>query len=111
MDYRPVRFRVRAALRADAFRLDVERLRAAERAKRDNAFRDAVRCGSRFSARSTARARFADGRPARRRVLLVFFRADFPFAGILTPARRALDNPIAIACFVLRAPCFPSRTW
>jgi len=29
----------------------------------------------------------------------------------LTPARRAFDKPIAIACFVDRAPCFPSRTW
>jgi len=105
-----VRFRVRAALRADAFRLEAERLRAAERAKRDSAFREAVRCGSRFSARRTARARFADGRLDRRRVLLAFFRADFPFAGILTPARRAFDKPMAIACFVLRAPCFPSRT-
>jgi len=105
------RFRVRAALRADAFLLAAERLRAAERAKRDNAFRDAVRCGSRFSARSTARARFAEGRLDRRRVLPpVFLRADFPRAGIFTPARRALDKPIAIACFVLRAPCFPSRT-
>jgi hypothetical protein len=28
-----------------------------------------------------------------------------------TPARRALDNPIAIACLVDFAPCFPSRTW
>jgi hypothetical protein len=26
-----------------------------------------------------------------------------------TPARRAFDKPIAIACFVERAPCFPSR--
>jgi hypothetical protein len=37
----------------------------------------------------------------------------FPFAGAanFTPARRALDRPMAIACFVDRAPCFPSRTW
>jgi hypothetical protein len=36
----------------------------------------------------------------------------FPFFGGLsgTPARRAFDNPIAIACFVDRAPCLPSRT-
>ena len=105
-----MRFRVRAALRAEAFLLEAERLRAADRAKRDSAFRDAVRCGSRFSACRTARARFADGRLDRRRVRLVFLRADFPFAGIFTPARRAFDSPIAIACFVLRAPCFPSRT-
>jgi hypothetical protein len=33
----------------------------------------------------------------------------WPFLGGLsfTPARRAFDNPIAIACFVERAPCFP----
>jgi hypothetical protein len=30
--------------------------------------------------------------------------------GSFTPARRAFDNPIAIACFVDRAPCLPSRT-
>jgi hypothetical protein len=31
-------------------------------------------------------------------------------AGSLTPARLAFDRPIAIACFVDRAPCLPSRT-
>jgi hypothetical protein len=37
---------------------------------------------------------------------------DVPFfgGGSFTPERRAFDNPIAIACFVDRAPCFPSRT-
>ena len=30
--------------------------------------------------------------------------------GNFTPARRAFDNPMAIACLVDRAPCFPSRT-
>jgi hypothetical protein len=30
--------------------------------------------------------------------------------GSFTPERRAFDSPIAIACFVERAPCFPSRT-
>jgi hypothetical protein len=29
--------------------------------------------------------------------------------GKSTPARLASDNPIAIACFVDLAPCFPSR--
>jgi len=28
-----------------------------------------------------------------------------------TPARLALERPIAMACLVERAPCFPSRTW
>jgi hypothetical protein len=32
-------------------------------------------------------------------------------AGSFTPARRALESPIAIACLVERAPCFPSRMW
>jgi hypothetical protein len=108
--YRLERLRVRAAFRAAALRFDAGRRRAAARAKRDSAFRDAVRCGSCFSARRTALDRFADGRRARRVVRLAFFRADFPFAGIFTPARRAFDRPIAIACSVDRAPCFPSRT-
>jgi hypothetical protein len=30
--------------------------------------------------------------------------------GSFTPARRAFDNPIAMACFVLRTPCLPWRT-
>jgi hypothetical protein len=30
-------------------------------------------------------------------------------AGKSTPARRAFDKPIAIACFDERAPCLPSR--
>ncbi|PYO46704.1 MAG: hypothetical protein DMD72_12050 [Gemmatimonadetes bacterium] len=29
----------------------------------------------------------------------------------MTPARRAFDSPMAIACSVDRAPCFPSRMW
>src|SRR5262249_37933794 len=29
--------------------------------------------------------------------------------GSFTPARRALESPMAIACLVERAPCFPSR--
>jgi len=34
-----------------------------------------------------------------------------PFFGgrSFTPARRAFDKPIAIACLVERAPCLPSR--
>ncbi len=28
-----------------------------------------------------------------------------------TPARRAFESPMAIACFVDRAPCLPSRIW
>ena len=50
---------------------------------------------------------FATSRAARRFVLLVVsFRGGFS----LTPARRAFDRPIAMACLADRAPCFPSRT-
>jgi hypothetical protein len=37
--------------------------------------------------------------------------ADAGGAGSFTPERRAFERPIAIACFVDRAPCLPSRTW
>jgi hypothetical protein len=111
LSYRVARFRVRAAFRAAALRCERGRRRAAARANRDNAFRDAVLCGACFNARRAARERFAEGRLARRLDLLdAFFFADLPFAGIRTPARRAFDNPIAIACFVDCAPCLPSRT-
>src|SRR5438876_7740858 len=41
-------------------------------------------------------------------------RADvLPFfgGGSLTPARRALERPMAMACLAERAPCLPSRMW
>src|SRR6266516_454544 len=41
-------------------------------------------------------------------------RADtLPFLGVpsFTPARRALDRPMAIACLADRAPCLPWRMW
>ena len=111
---------VRDARRADALRNPVERLRAADRACFDSSAVDAAAWPSRFSARSVARERLDDGlrffprrpwlnaRSAARRV-----RADvFPGAGggRLTPARLAFESPMAIACFVERAPCLPSRT-
>jgi hypothetical protein len=40
---------------------------------------------------------------------LVLAARPFLGGGSLTPARRALDNPMAMACLVERAPCFPSR--
>src|SRR5437773_8900641 len=45
--------------------------------------------------------------------LLRVFSVVRPFAGggSSTPARRALLRPMAIACFVDRAPCLPSRMW
>jgi hypothetical protein len=79
-----------------------------------------VECGSRRSAFRTARDRRAElGRVeprrdfdisrfacARVRVDAVPLRGG----GSFTPDRRAFDSPIAIACFVDRAPCLPSRT-
>ena len=55
-----------------------------------------------FAARPAADALFA-----LRRV----FADVVPFfgGGNATPARRAFESPIAIACFVERAPCLPSR--
>src|SRR5262249_47573493 len=94
------------------------RFRRALRTCRDNAVRDAALCPSRFSARSLARDLAGDALCpdfARERSRCACFRARalaWPFFGGLsfTPARRALERPIAIACFVERAPCFPWRT-
>jgi hypothetical protein len=111
---------VRAAFFAAADRAALDRFRALVRACRDNARPDAAALPSLRNARRTAverfletlrfvpRAPFAASRAACFRVV-----ADaVPFfgGGSFTPARRAFDNPIAIACFVDRAPCFPSRT-
>lgn len=57
----PRRARVRAALRAAAEREADERERAALRACLASDFREAARCGSRFKAFRTARARVRDG--------------------------------------------------
>jgi hypothetical protein len=104
-------------LRAAALRSDADRRRAALRACRDNARVDAVRRLARPSAPFAARDRRGDGRVRFRAARL----ADcalrlvdaFAFAGgdgSFTPALRAFDRPIAMACFVERAPCLPSRT-
>jgi hypothetical protein len=69
--------------------------------------RDAAARDSRCNTRSVARDRRGLTAPLRGRV-----RAPaFPRGGSFTPALRALDSPIAIACLADRAPCFPSRTW
>jgi hypothetical protein len=59
-----------------------------------------------------------DGRECRRAALVaysalrrVFGLAPRPGGGSFTPERLAFDKPIAMACLVERAPCFPSRTW
>jgi hypothetical protein len=103
---------VRAAFRAAADRCAAVRRRALERACRASDRGAAAERPSRLSACLTARERLADGLfcdlrgPVLRRLLA----AAFPFFGIFTPARRALDKPIAIACLLDRAPCLPSRT-
>ena len=83
----------------------------------DNACLDAERRLSRLRTRFVARERFREGfvrRPAR-----PFARSRFAWrfvccvprfgGGNFTPARRALDRPIAIACSGDRAPCSPCR--
>jgi hypothetical protein len=107
------------ALRAAAERDDADRREAARRDCLDSAARVAVLRGSRLRVRSTAR----DTR-GRRRVfrlpwpasyaysaLLRVFAFALPFAGggSRTPARRASDSPIAIACCGDLAPCWPRR--
>jgi len=109
--------RVRAAFFAAADLSAAERWRAAERVCRDNASDEAAAPLSRCRAFNVARERLAVGflpesassksRCALRRVasevLPGFGGANF------TPARRALESPMAMACFVERAPCFPAR--
>jgi hypothetical protein len=106
------RARVRAAFLALADRDAAVRFRAAVFAWRETAFFDPALWPSRFKAREEARARVPDGlRPFRADSCRARFFAALPFGlGTFTPARRALESPIAIACFVLLAPCFPSRT-
>jgi hypothetical protein len=107
---------VRTARRAAALRAVAVRRLAADVAWRDRALCDAARRPSRLSAVRTARERREEGwlrlREARRadsalRLVAAFARAG---GGSFTPARRAFDSPIAIACFAERAPCLPSRT-
>jgi hypothetical protein len=70
-----------------------------------------------LSARVTARDRRGDRRALRFRLARVAdaalrFVDAFARRGgrpSLTPDRRAFERPIAIACFVDRAPCLPSR--
>jgi hypothetical protein len=104
---------------ADADLLAALRRRAADRACRASDWGDAALRPSRLSRFSIARERradvfflppvraFRDSRAAARRVSseVVPFLGGFSF----TPARRALDSPMAIACWVERAPCLPSR--
>ena len=111
----PQRFweRVRPPLRAAARRLAVPRRCAAERACLESDRCDAALRPSRFRALSVARERLAEGfwprlRDAEAALLRVFADAS-PFRGArnFTPARRALESPMAMACLEERAPCLP----
>jgi hypothetical protein len=94
------------------------RFLALDFACRDSALDDAADVPSFLSAFIVARDRFAEvlracplfleSLSAFRRVLALVFAGSG--GGSFTPARRAFDKPIAIACFADRAPCFPSRT-
>ena len=87
---------------------------------RDNDFFEAARRPSRRRAFKDARERFLEIafflalRPRLTSAAAFFLVASdvFPLAGggSFTPSRRALERPIAIACFVERAPCLPRRT-
>ena len=107
---------MRAAFRALALRDDALRRRAAVFAWLESAPFDAPLRPSRFSAFDDARDRRADGlpvfRPRRDSCAAFFFVAAEPVFGlpVFTPARRAFESPMAIACFALFAPCFPLRT-
>lgn len=82
----------------------------------DKADLDAALCPSRFNALVVALERFAAGLrcscEAASSCAAFFFVALLAvFLGFaFTPARRAFDKPMAIACLVERAPCLPSRT-
>jgi len=118
MLYDRLRSRVRAALSAAALLPDAPLVRTAFRAALARAagprwralFRacfasapcDAAAVPSRLSARRAALDRVGDGF---RSVGLTAFLPGW--GGSLTPARRAFDSPMAIACFADRAPCLP----
>ena len=94
------------------------RRRAVARASLANDWGDAALRPSLFKAALEARERFADSlgwewvwspRESRFACSRVFS-GTVPFTGdcSFTPARRALERPMAMACFVERAPCLPS---
>lgn len=111
--------RVRAAFFAAADRAAGDRFRAAARACRERALFEAACVPSRWSALVAARERFRDGLRVPFCLPFAVSRAAFrrvssetvPFfgGGSFTPARRAFESPMAIACLADRAPCFPSR--
>jgi hypothetical protein len=93
-------------------------LRAALLACLASALWETLFVGSRFNARTRALLRLGDGLT---RPVFAFSKSCFAFVrvasdvralaggGSLTPARRAFESPIAIACCADRAPCLPRR--
>src|SRR6185503_19040461 len=106
-------FRVLAAFFAEREREAADLFFATARACRESDSFEAALRPSRLSAFSVARERLFDGfLPALRVSLLACSCVSseaFSGGGKSTPARRAFERPIAIACFAERAPCFPSR--
>ena len=108
---------VRAACLADAARSEAGRFFAALRACRESAVCEAADVLSFFKDFTAARDRVVETGSCRFPFLyalsadFLVFSETLPFGGGLrsTPARRALFNPMAIACFADFAPCFPSR--
>jgi hypothetical protein len=98
--------RVRAAFTAALRRFALPRRLAVLRAWRESARCDAAAVPSPSSARCAARDRVGFGlRPV---ACGAFFSPGG--GGSFTPARLALDSPMAITCLAERAPCLPSRT-
>src|SRR5580700_4320697 len=95
---------VRTAFAAALRKLSLPRVRPLDRACPERASLDAAGRPSLLRTPLIARDRFAEGR---RFVAFVVF--PLGLGPSFTPARRAFDKPIAIACLVLRAPCLPSR--
>src|SRR5215472_6282752 len=118
---RPVLPFVRTALSAARWRDLLVRRRAARRACCERLLREAAERPFLRNAREVARERRTE--VLRRRADLprrtsrcAFVRVSAEAVPLLgggnfTPARRALDSPIAIACCGEAAPCLPSRMW
>src|SRR5262249_60934244 len=109
---------VRAVFLAAPDRAAAPRRCAKVLAWRASADLEAARRPSRFKAPRVARERVRDTAFLRRRpaatarLALCRVRSvacPFSGGGKWTPARRAFESPIAIACLVDRAPCLPSR--
>ena len=85
---------------------------------RDSALDEAAECPSFFSALIIARERLRDvlsgcspcSESASAFCLVLALVVSGLDCGNFTPARLALESPIAIACLADRAPCFPSHT-